>query len=256
MDKQHTQLPNDMLDASELVPKDLLIYVTIKRHQNSKTKEAFPSLDTICKESGASKPTVRKCIENLKKAGYITVRKKGRNNIYKFNPYVKFEPFSEEFLDSTKIDSNVKAYILGTQEHLFKNEKGFGATSYSDKQLAEKLNLDTRTVAKYNKILEEKGFLDIIKTDELDKETGLNIEQKIFHLSKLGQSIIWTLQNHEERIQENTRTAEVILEENKKLKDKLNETDKKVALLTDIMKKAGIDINLNDLNKYPDSITL
>ena len=63
--KQHVQLPNDMTKSGELSQKDLLVYVTIKRYMNSKTKECFPSLDTIVKVSGVSKPTVRKSIENL-----------------------------------------------------------------------------------------------------------------------------------------------------------------------------------------------
>ena len=69
-EKQHVQLPNNMTKSGELSPKDLLVYVTIKRHLNSTTKECFPSLDTIVKESGISKPTVRKSIELLKKIVY------------------------------------------------------------------------------------------------------------------------------------------------------------------------------------------
>lgn len=256
MNKQHTQLPNKMLETQQLLPKDLLIYVTIKRHMNNKTKEAFPSLDTIVKESKVSKSTVIKCVEKLKNANYISVRKEGRKNVYKFNPYKNFEPFSYEFLDSKELTSNVKSYILGMQEHLFKDEIGVGSTSYSDHDIAEKLNLDVRTVVKYNNILEEKGFLDIIKTDKVNQEKGLTIDQKVFNLSKLGQDIIWVLKNHEERIEENTKTAEIILKENKKLNERLNETNKKLALLTDIMKNSGLEIDLENLGSYPDSIII
>ena len=83
---QHVQLPNRAVDDT-ITPQDQLIYISIKRFMNNQTKEAFPSLDTIAEKSGASVPTVRKCIKNLEEADYITVIKKGRQNIYKFNPY-------------------------------------------------------------------------------------------------------------------------------------------------------------------------
>lgn len=47
--QQHVQLPNNMTASGELTPKDLLIYVSIKRYMNNETREAFPSLETIMK---------------------------------------------------------------------------------------------------------------------------------------------------------------------------------------------------------------
>ena len=67
INKQHVQLPNSMTVDAKLTPQDLLIYVAIKRYMNKDTKEAFPSLQTICSKSGASINTVRKCISNLEK---------------------------------------------------------------------------------------------------------------------------------------------------------------------------------------------
>lgn len=254
MSKQHTQLPNKMLDSKELTTKDLLIYVTIKRHINNKTKEAFPSLDTICKESGVSKPTVIKCIESLKAANYISVRKEGRKNVYKFNPYVKFEPFSEEFLDSKEIDPNTKAYIIGIQEHLFKDLVGEGKTTYSDKEIADKLNLDSRTVVKYNNILQEKGFLTKIETNKLDKVSGIKIEQKFFHLSKLGQQIIWTLQNHEERLDEHSKDLEIAFNKINDLEKKAEIAENQNRIMRDILR--ANDIEVDNLEKYVDKIIL
>ena len=75
--QQHVQLPNNMTASGELTPKDLLIYVSIKRYMNNETREAFPSLETIMKHSSSSKPTVRKCIESLKSKGYISIHKEG-----------------------------------------------------------------------------------------------------------------------------------------------------------------------------------
>lgn len=47
---------------------------------NKDTYEAFPSMETIAKDAGISKPTV--AIKHLVANGDITVRKEGRRNIY------------------------------------------------------------------------------------------------------------------------------------------------------------------------------
>ncbi len=213
--KQHVQLPNDMTKSGELSQKDLLVYVTIKRYMNAQTKECYPSLDTIVQISGVSKPTVRKAIETLKKLEYLEVRKEGRKNVYKFNPYKNFEPFSYEFLDFD-LDTNLKAYVMVAQQTMYKDIEGFGKISYTDSELANIINLDRHTIAKYNKALEEKGLLSIIKTDKKDPVTGLRIDEKFFHLNELGQAIIWTLQKHEDDINE--------------LKEKAKETSKDVQI--------------------------
>ena len=83
MNKQHIQLPNNMTHTKVLTPRDLLIYVCIKSFMNKDTLESFPSLTTIAKLSGISRPTIIKSIKLLESEKYISVRKEGRKNIYK-----------------------------------------------------------------------------------------------------------------------------------------------------------------------------
>lgn len=230
---QHVQLPNNMTVTKELTPKDLLIYVCIKRYMNKATKECFPSLDTIVDISGVSKPTVRKSIEKLKELGYIAVRREGRSNIYKFNTYKNFEPFSYSFLDKEDLSANEKAYLIVSQQYMFKDIEGEGKITYSDAELSEQINMSYNSVVKYNKSLKEKGYLDIIKTSKKDSETGLMVQEKIFHLNELEQAIVFALQNHEERItdsEQRIKTLEhqvkILLNENRELKDKDKDKDK------------------------------
>lgn len=247
MSNQHVQLPNDNPNSEELTPKDLLIYICIKKFYNSKTNECFPSLDTIVKLSGVSKPTVRKSIENLKKFGYITVTIKGRSNYYHFNPYKKFEIFSPEFIESD-LDPNLKAYIVVTQNLMFKDQEGIGKMSYTDSELSKKINLDKRTIAKYNQILKEKGLLTELP---VKNNEGITINQKFFHLDELGQSIIWTLQKHDNDIKELSQKAESNEKDLKKVLKKLDETNKVVQTMEAIIKKYGLNINdeLNNQNE-------
>lgn len=224
--KRHIQLPNNMTES--LKPADLLIYLDIKRNMNNETKESFPSLETISKRTGASIPTIRKCINNLEEAGYIEIRKEGRKNIYKFLKYKEFEPFSYEFLDNENLSFTEKAYIAASQQYMFK-EDGFGKTTYTNKELAQKINMSESSVSRCNKSLEKKEYLSIIETDIKDLETGLRIKEKIFYLNELGQAVIFALKSHEDRINDHEDKLQKIVHrlemleiENKELKQKLN----------------------------------
>lgn len=227
MNKQHVQLPNNMTPI--LTPQDLLVYISIKRYMNNETKEAFPSLQTIAEKCGASIPTIRKCIKRLEDGKYIEVIKKGRSQIYKFLKYNNFEPFSYEFLDKEDLSFTEKAYQLASQQYQFK-ENGMGKISMSNKELAEKINMSESTISRCNKSLEAKGYLDIIKAKK--HESGITINEKFFHLDELGQAIVFTLQNHEERLNKTEQNIEnlmkdmsIVLKENKELKERLKELE-------------------------------
>ena len=227
MNKQHVQLPNNMTPI--LTPQDLLVYISIKRYMNNETKEAFPSLQTIAEKCGASIPTIRKCIKRLEEGKYIEVTKKGRSQIYKFLKYNNFEPFSYEFLDKEDLSFTEKAYQLASQQYQFK-ENGMRKISMSNKELAEKINMSESTISRCNKSLEAKGYLDIIKAKK--HESGITINEKFFHLDELGQAIVFTLQNHEERLNKTEQNIEnlmkdmsIVLKENKELKERLKELE-------------------------------
>lgn len=230
VNKHHVQVPNDMTEQNNsLKPGDLLIYATIKRHMDKDTKTCYPSLNTIAAESGASINTVRSSIQNLINTQYIEVTQKGRGKLYKFLKWDKFEPFSYDFLDNKKLSFKEKAYILATQQYMFKNkETQNGIVTYNNIELSKRINTSPSTISRLDSSLREKEFLDINILTQKDQETGLPIREKVFHLSKIEQAIVFILGNHEERIQENTNEIQLLKErmdklerENKELKEKL-----------------------------------
>lgn len=249
--KQHIQVPNNMTTSGELSPKDLLVYTTIKSHMNKLTKSCFPSLSTIAKESGISRPTVIKSIESLKKSGYISVKIDGRKNVYTFSSYKNFEPFSMDFL-KLEINANIKAFLIATQQFMFKDIKGFGKISYSDTELSKIINIDRHTIAKYSKELEEKGLLTTFKTNTRDPITGLQINEKLFHLDDLGQMIIWELINQKETIEDikessktNSKDIGILKIEIERLKDKDEENKLLKEFITSIVSKEKVEEILN-----------
>lgn len=99
-------------------------------------------METIAKDAGISKPTVNKAIKHLVANGDITVRKEGRRNIYKFNPLSKnFEMFTYKFMRDVDLTTQQRIYIILTQQHMYKDEEGYGKMTYSDSELAEQIGL-------------------------------------------------------------------------------------------------------------------
>lgn len=196
--KQHIQLPNNMTKNSVLNAKDILIYLYIKSYANKNTLEAYPSLETLHQRSGAAINTIRGCIQNLVKAGKIEIKKEGRKNIYKFLDFNdNFEPFSNEFLDKKDLTFLEKAQLAASQQYMFK-ENNKGIITYSNRQLADIINMPESTVRKNLNNLITKGYVEIKEVK--DEFTGLVTKQKIYHLTKLEQAIVFILKNHEDRL--------------------------------------------------------
>lgn len=222
--ERHVQLPNSM--AHILEPKDLLIYLYIKKYMNKDTKEAFPSLETLKENSGASIPTIRNAISRLENNGYLKVSKAGNKNIYTFLKWEEFEPFSYSFLDKEDLTFQEKAYLVATQQYMFKND-GIGKVSFTNKELSEKINLSESSIRRCDKSLEKKEYMTIIKTKVIDPVTGLKINEKIFHLNELEQAIVFALQNHEDRITENETKIQSLNKDIELLMRKINELERK-----------------------------
>lgn len=184
----HVQVPNYMGNSS-LEPKDQLIYTIIKSYDNPK-HECFPSLQTISKESGASINTIRNSIKRLKEEKYIKTELKGRKTYYTFNEYKKFEPFSPDFIKREDLTFVTKSYLIATQQYMYKNTEGIGKVSYPNTTLSAMINMPESTIRKCNRELESKNYLQIVKNEARDIETGIKTDTKIFELSKLGQAII------------------------------------------------------------------
>lgn len=236
--KQHTQVPNGM-GKDNLNPKDQFIYAVIKSFQNGKTGECFPSLQKIAERGGTSIPTVRECLKKLVDAGYITIKRDGRKNVYTFSEYKKFEPVSLEFLENKNISFGAKAYVLAAQQYMFKDIEGLGKLSLPNTKLASLINSNETNIRRYNTELESKHYLQVVKNKARDIQTGLKTETRIFELNELGQAIIWTLANHEDRISQNTEDIDL-------LKDHIKTQDKLIrSLIEKLNEKSDTPIEYN-----------
>lgn len=64
---------NEFIDSKLLSGYEKLVFIAIKRHLNSESSQAFPSIKTICSHTGLSKPTVIKAIKSLEDKKILAV---------------------------------------------------------------------------------------------------------------------------------------------------------------------------------------
>ena len=185
----------------DLDPKDKLIYIAIRRYMNKTTLEAFPSYATITKDTSAAAKTIKKCIDNLVREGYLETRKEGRKIIYKFNNKKQFEPFSYDFLDKPDLSFTEKSYIIASQQYMFKDEEE-GKINYNNRELSKLINMPESTISKCNRSLERKGYLE-----------GASEIVKKFQLRELDQLFIWKFKEQDEKIQKNSEDIDYLKRE-------------------------------------------
>lgn len=209
-EKKHIQLPNGLIKTDSIVPKDLLVYLAIKRFEDWDTHTAYPSLKEIAKVCGCTEKTASESIKRLIASDYLEVEKYQRGKKYTFKKYKNFEAFSLEFLDREDLSFTEKQYLAAQQQFLIK-ENNLGKTTYSSYEMSNKINMSPSTIQRCDRSLVAKEYLTIVPTNTRDEETGLLKNEKIFNLEKFGQAVVFVLQNHEMSIQE-------LKEENQSLK--------------------------------------
>lgn len=210
---RHVQVPNNMCIEHGLEPFDLLVYATIKRFMNQETKEAYPSIATIKSMIGCRSDKVRESIRKLN-GKYFGVYYKGKKAVYVFSKQYKcFEPFSYEFLDRKDLTSTEKAYIISIQQFMFKDIKNYGKVSFSNTDLEKLINMPSWEIRRHDRALQEKGFLELIKTKNRDFTTGLPLMEKLFDMQSLGQQIIWKLCANAKRVRENNSRMKSLMKD-------------------------------------------
>ena len=216
MDKnQHIQLPNRK-ENEDISPREQLVYLALKSFMNKDTKESFPSLKKISSITGINVGTIRKDIKRLEELDYIKIIKQGRNQIYKFNDYKTFEVFSYDFLYNKDLTSTEKAYLVATQQYMFKTQET-GSVSFSNNALSNLIHMPESTVSKCNRSLENKNLLTIVDNRNRD-DLGLMAQTKIFKLAEFNEAVVNTLVNHEDRLSQLEKQNQLLMAEINRLK--------------------------------------
>lgn len=216
MTKQHTQIPQNF-DWKQLEWCDQLVFAQIKRFMNKDTRNCYPSMTKIKDLTQLSERFINDSVKRLESAGLVKITKrKGTSNLYYFPPETdNFEMFTNDFLDM-KLPPKVKEYYMKIQNSLYDKDQEIAVTHYSDVELAQLTGLSIPTVKKYNKILQDGGYMTSAITNYKD-EAGLAIRQMAFDMQKLGQFGLW-VKAVTEQVSKNTDDIENIKRELRELR--------------------------------------
>ena len=216
MTKQHTQIPQNF-DWKQLEWCDQLVFAQIKRFMNKDTRNCYPSMTKIKDLTQLSERFINDSVKRLESAGLVKITKrKGTSNLYYFPPETdNFEMFTNDFLDM-KLPPKVKEYYMKIQNSLYDKDQEIAVTHYSDVELAQLTVLSIPTVKKYNKILQDGGYMTSAITNYKD-EAGLAIREMSFDMQKLGQFGLW-VKAVTEQVSKNTDDIESIKRELQELR--------------------------------------
>lgn len=208
--------PHGNEEINKLTIIEGLVYVSLRYFYRGNS-DVYPSLQRIADLAELSIKTVDKCIKKLIDKEYITREKKGKKYFYTFlETDEQFEKFSDAFLLNKKLSAREKAYIISITRFMFKNsEEETGDISYTNKEIAEKINVSERMVMELNKSLVEKEILQDFKA----------ITKK-FNLRPIDQMIILELTSQKEDIETLKTKYSKIEQDNIELKKRVAELEK------------------------------
>ena len=86
----YTKLKNDLLRSENLKANAKILLLVLISYENEVEGYSYPSQSRLLKETGLSKTTLLKCLNELEEKRYITrVKEKGENNKYYISSSVK-----------------------------------------------------------------------------------------------------------------------------------------------------------------------
>ena len=95
------------MNIQAISPKDLLIYLCLRRYRDSISGESNVPISMIAEKTGASPVTILSSLSRLKDTGYIDYVKKGRGNCYEFLSAIEANTYG--FLDDKDLSFSEKA---------------------------------------------------------------------------------------------------------------------------------------------------
>ncbi len=195
---------NNMIIYNNITAKEQFIYACIKYFDGP--NGCFPSLKKIADLSGASIPTVQKCIKILTDNGYIETERRGKFLYYKFlQDASNFIQIPTDFIKRQDLNLSFteKAYLISLRQFLFVSDN-LGKTNYTDAEIADKTGLARSTVTTINEKLVKKKYLNI--SHYQDPKTGEVKKYKEFQLKDLCLALcnkVKELDDRVEKIEEN-----------------------------------------------------
>lgn len=216
----YTVIKNDLLRSGDLKANTKILLLILLSYENKEEGFAYPSHSRLIKETGLSKVTLLKCLDELEEKGHIKrVKAKGGNNKYYINDNIKnssTKNSTSEKDSSTKNDTTTSTKN-STLQLLNKNNK------------KEKTNLDKIIEAYTKNDLLVEAIKDFIKMRKTIKKpvTDRGLKGILNKLDKYGKDDLEKIEILENSIMncwqgvfelKNKKTPTAIGAENKNIK--------------------------------------
>lgn len=217
---QRVQIGKELIESEDLDKYSLYLHLVLSIYADKDTRQCFPSLDTLAKDTKASKTTVTKRLNNLQDKGYITILNRGRKgNLYTLIKPPKLlkdkEEFTIEFIKREDLTIEEKIFFICTASKTSKNENtGIG----------EIKNVSVNKLAKWCGM--SWGSTNKIINSLIQKSTIKFDKDLMIDYTKIGQAMLFMVA----QIQENT---EDIIE----MKEKLNQVTKELKQVKEELKE-------------------
>ena len=129
----YTVINNSLLRELDVKGNTQLLLIHLISYESKEFGYAYPTLPTLLKDTGLSRNTILKCLNELEEKGYIKrVKEKGINNKYYINSSVKFSSTENDTTTSVKIDTSI-------EESSIKNDTR-GSIKFNTLQITNKNN--------------------------------------------------------------------------------------------------------------------
>ena len=158
----YTVIDNSLLRELDVKGNTQLVLIHLISYENKEFGYAYPTLPTLLKDTGFSKSTVLKCLNELEEKGYVRrVKEKGSNNKYYIDSSVKYS--------STKIDTSIEnsSTKIDTSSSTKNSTLKVLSTNTNNKKEKEKTSID-KIIDSYtenNSLVEAiKDFIKMRKT--------------------------------------------------------------------------------------------
>ena len=186
-----TMVYHDFLTSELLNYYEKMIFIMLKKHADSKTHEAYPSLATISKETGISKRKVQNCLNHMEEPKVIKRKRRKTDNgdytsnLYTLHDYAKLWkdgvlPKESEPDDKQRLLEQIE------QEYVMINKKDLAKTSTKKylQSLLESNNIPTDNNTENQEESQEaqerypeQWIIDFYNLDELKEENSTKEEE-------------------------------------------------------------------------------
>lgn len=163
-------MENFNLKTEQLNPIDLYVYSYMYRGLDSFS--GIISIHFLEKETELSANTLKDSIKRLENAGYLSLTKSKKGITYNLLKEIFFPPLI--FLKAKGLSIRERAYLICISQFMT------GPLLMTSADLADKLNITTKTLRTYEKGLIDKGILTI-KTVQKDKATLVKCQYRELH---------------------------------------------------------------------------